>query len=55
MHPDEDSKVEGESKTRQLRRPWHTPKFYGMGVGTTRMPHHPNNTEGGVSHISLTS
>jgi hypothetical protein len=51
MHPDEDSKVEGESETRQSRRPWHTPKFYSMGVGTTRMPHHANYTEGGVSHV----
>ena len=55
MHPDEDSKIEDESEMRQLRRPWHAPKFYGMGVGHTRMPHAPNNTEGGVSHISVSS
>jgi hypothetical protein len=55
MHPDEDSKIDGESEARQPRRPWHTPKFYGMGVGHTRMPHHPNYSEGGVSHVYVTS
>jgi hypothetical protein len=55
MRSGEDPKIESEPEMRQSRRPWHTPKFYGMGVGNTRMPHHPNNTEAAISHVSFTS